>query len=169
MAENEIKEEKVTEEQKPAPKVTQKPVDIEKKYKGAMVAVVVLAAILLIGGVAVMGVATKRLVSNQRGAGMMTQGRSFGEDSTGLRGQGMRMRRGINQDSAKVTAVDGKQFTIDLSGTTYKVQINDSTRFPVDSVTTVKVGDQVVVIGEKDSNGMIQADRIIVNPTTTVN
>lgn len=68
---------------------------------------------------------------------------------------------GSNGISGKVTAVNDKTFTVDANGTSKNVQITDSTRFPANSSSQVKVGDQVVVIGEQDSNGNIQATRVI--------
>ncbi len=69
-----------------------------------------------------------------------------------------------NRISGKVTAVNGQTFTIDASGTTKDVQITSDTRFPINSSTGVKTGDQVLVIGQQDSSGKIQATQIIVNP-----
>ena len=76
-------------------------------------------------------------------------------------------RRGFvfsNSISGKVTAVNGQTFTVDVSGQSKTVQITDSTRFPITSATKMNVGDQVVVWGQQDSNGVIQATRIAVNP-----
>ena len=93
----------------------------------------------------------------------------------GMMGRGHRFRGGLNSNGfvignavgGKVTAVNGQQFTIDASGTTKTVQITDTTRFPVNSGTQVKVGDQVIVSGEQDSKGVIQATRVIDRTQTT--
>jgi len=68
----------------------------------------------------------------------------------------------VNSISGKVTAVNGQTFTIDISGQSKTVQTLDTTRFPLNSATIVKVGDQVVVFGHQDSKGVIQATRILV-------
>jgi hypothetical protein len=65
-----------------------------------------------------------------------------------------------NRTSGKVTVVSDKKFTIDASGNNVDIQITASTRFPVSSANTVKVGDQVIVSGEKDASGVVQAIRI---------
>lgn len=71
-----------------------------------------------------------------------------------------------NSISGKVTAVDGQTFTVDQNGQAKKVQIGDETRFPLISQTKVNVGDEVLVWGEQDSSGVVQAVRIIVNPNS---
>lgn len=85
-------------------------------------------------------------------------------------GRGGMMRGGniANQNaiSGKVTAVNDKKFTIDASGTPKDIQISDTTRFPLNSATSVKVGDTVIVRGQQDSSGVIQATTILVNPQT---
>jgi len=82
---------------------------------------------------------------------------------------GLMGNRGILQDriSGKVTSVNGKSFTLEASGTSYNVQISDSTRFPINSASTVKTSDTVLVWGQKDGNDIIQATQIAVNPQTT--
>ncbi|MDD5692920.1 MAG: DUF5666 domain-containing protein [Patescibacteria group bacterium] len=69
-----------------------------------------------------------------------------------------------NRIIGKVTGVNGKTFTMDVSGTSYNVQINDTTRFPINSANTVKAEDTVLVWGQKDNNGVVQATQISVNP-----
>jgi len=64
----------------------------------------------------------------------------------------------------KVTAVGDKKFTLDYQGKSKEVQITENTRFPLDSETQIKVGDEVIVWGEQDASGIIQAYRIVVNP-----
>jgi hypothetical protein len=71
---------------------------------------------------------------------------------------------GVNNISGKVTTVSGQTFTIDVNGQSKTVLILDTTRFPINSATSVKTGDQVVVFGQQDSKGVIQATRILVNP-----
>ncbi len=66
--------------------------------------------------------------------------------------------------TGKVTEVNGDIFTVETDGKTKKVEIGDSTRFPLNSATKVKVGDTVIVTGEQDSEGTVQAVRIIVSP-----
>lgn len=72
---------------------------------------------------------------------------------------------GANSVSGKVTSVNNLSFTIDQNGTTKTVQISSTTRFPINSATKVVVGDQVVIRGGQDNQGVIQATLIIVNPT----
>ena len=83
-----------------------------------------------------------------------------------MRGTGFRQNNALsdNEVSGKVTAVNDKQFTMTVGSTSKTVQISDSTRFPNTSATKVAVGDTVVVVGEQDSNGVIQATEIAVNP-----
>lgn len=81
--------------------------------------------------------------------------------------RGFRGGRGFvfqNTISGKVTAVNGQTLTIDVNGQTKTVQISDATRFPIGSATKVNVGDQIVVWGSQDSQGVIQATQIAVNP-----
>ena len=145
--------------------------DYYHAHKKKLMVVAGVLLILLVVGLLAIGVIGKRMLGrgnvrqefrierqNNFGSGMMNNGR-------GIRGGSGMMNR-ENSTSGKVTAVDGKQFTIDASGTSVKVQISDSTRFPLNSATTVTVGDGVSVSGERDSNGVIQAVRIVVNPTT---
>lgn len=70
-----------------------------------------------------------------------------------------------NYLTGKVTAVNDKQFTATIDSETRIVEISDTTRFPNTSATKVVVGDTVFVSGEQDSSGIIQATRIVVNPT----
>ena len=90
------------------------------------------------------------------GRGGMMRGRGFVNDGLSA-----------NELDGKVTAVNDKQFTMTVNSTSKTVQISDSTRFPNTSATKVAVGDTVVVIGEQDSNGVIQATEIVVNPTSS--
>ncbi len=85
----------------------------------------------------------------------------------GMMGGG-RMMFGLagNAIQGKVTAVDGQKLTVDVSGTSKTVQVGTDTRFPINSTTKINVGDTVSVTGEQDSNGVIQAVRIVVNPTS---
>jgi|GEM_PF-1669028 len=71
---------------------------------------------------------------------------------------------GVSSVSGKVTAVAGQTFTIDVNGQSKTVQISDTTRFPLNSATSVKTEDQVIVFGQQDSKGVIEATRILVNP-----
>ncbi len=83
------------------------------------------------------------------------------------RGNGKRYtlnQNGQNLIEAKVTAVNGQTFTVDNNGQPKNVQILDTTRFPLNSATKVNVGDTVAVYGQQDSNGVIQATLISVNP-----
>lgn len=95
-----------------------------------------------------------------RGYGHMDRG-GFGGRK--LNGGNVANRNAI---SGKVTAVNDKKFTIDASGTSKEIQISDTTRFSLNSATSVKVGDTVIVRGQQDSSSVIQATTIVVNPTT---
>jgi len=77
-------------------------------------------------------------------------------------GRGNRIKR--DALTGKVTEVSGDTFSVESDGKTKKVEISDSTRFPLDSATKVKVGDTVVVTGDQDSEGTVQAIRITVSP-----
>jgi hypothetical protein len=120
----------------------------------------VLLSYLLLGGLLLRGLFG-------RGRGVM--------DGKGMMGRGFRQERGFgdkmmgggfrqNSVSGTVKAVEDKKFTIDVNGTTKTVQISDTTRFSLNSATSVKVNDKVLVWGEQDSNGVIQANRVEVNP-----
>lgn len=127
---------------------------------GALVFLVLLGAL-------VSGLALKKFAGKRNKAVMgRTFERGFGGKNLGGRGM-MKDRGGMmqNRTAGKVTAVNDKQFTIDVSGTSKTIQITDSTRFPVNSSSSINTGDQVIVTGEQNSNGVIQAERIIVNPT----
>lgn len=82
--------------------------------------------------------------------------KGFGGNGYGMMGQ--------NVIRGKVTNVSGQTFTMDVSGTSKNVQINDTTRFPVSSSSSVKNGDTVLVWGLQDSKGVIQATYIQINP-----
>lgn len=69
-----------------------------------------------------------------------------------------------NTIEGKVTAVNDQVFTMDNNGQSRNVQVSSSTRFPLDSTTKINVGDIITVRGQQDSNGMIQAVSISVNP-----
>lgn len=105
--------------------------------------------------------------SELRGGYGMMHGGVMGRGRGQFGGRGM--MSGHSASAGKVTAVNGQTLTVDFSGDSKTVQISDTTRFPLNSATAVKVGDQVVVVGEQDSKGVIQATRIIVNPATSVN
>lgn len=80
--------------------------------------------------------------------------------------RGTRSRSTLSQNAieSKVTAVNDQTFTIDNNGQPKNVQISDTTRFPLNSATKVNVGNTVIVYGQQDSNGVIQAQLISVNP-----
>lgn len=135
------------------------------------IALVAVGVIALVGILGLAAIGAKQVF--YRGASKLSPGfrmERFGRDGLergGMMGGRRGGFRGYMEDrtQGKVTAVDGKKFTIDVSGTVTQVQITDTTRFPMNSATTVKVGDTVVVMGEKDSGGVVQAIRIMVNPT----
>jgi hypothetical protein len=161
MAEEIIKETKET-------KIKEEP-KIHPRHPRKMMLVGGLFFIFLAVGILAAGIVTRHTLGERN--------RAFNGPKQGIRGEvgarngsrqmmggaGMMYRNG--GVAGKVTAVDGKTFTIDASGTSVKVQIVDATRFPISSATTVAVNDQVVVSGEKDSSGTVQATRILVNPT----
>jgi hypothetical protein len=104
-----------------------------------------------------------RVVGAVENRGMM----NFGGFRGGMMG-GYRLGIGQEDDNVltgTVKTVNGSKFTVDVNGTTKTVEISSDTRFPVNSATKVAVNDKVVVIGEQDSNGVIQATRIVVNPS----
>jgi hypothetical protein len=80
---------------------------------------------------------------------------------------GGRMMLNFGSDSIQgnVTAVNGQKITLNVDGTSKTVQIGTDTRFPLDSSTKIVVGNVITVIGEQDSNGVIQAQRIVVDQT----
>lgn len=145
-----------------------KPAEKNDPNKNIILGVIIGFFLLLIigSGLMVMGMAarsrflfTRNIGQNQEindgGYGyMMGRGGSFGRMSGNY----------TNRISGKVTAANDKKFTIDYNGTSKDVQITDSTRFPISSATTVKVGDTVIVMGQQDSGGVIQAIQVIVNP-----
>ena len=90
--------------------------------------------------------------------------RSYNFGHAGFHNRGF-MGRMMEADSVsgKVTAVNGQTFTIDDKGQSKSVQINNTTRFSLNSATKVNVNDQVVIWGLQNSSGIIQADRISVN------
>lgn len=87
--------------------------------------------------------------------------RSFGRRDFGVK----KRTFGVNHISGKVTAVNGQTFVVDTSGQTKTVQISTNTRFPLNSVTKISVNDQVLVWGLQNSDGVIQANQIAVNPS----
>lgn len=153
-----------TEEKIPVPHV-----DWHNHKKKMMLAGGVFLVFIAVGAVAA-GVAFKHFEGNSRVYSISNNRMMSGNIHGNFDGRNGMMGRGNvlfgAQTTGKVTAVDGKTFTVDASGTSLKVQITDTTRFPLKSATSVVVNDQVIVSGEKDSNGVIQATRIIVNPTT---
>lgn len=159
------------EDKKAEVKANDKKQTVDNKNHRILAVVIVGTAVIVVLGVGAFSV--MHLKNSRLGAR-----RAF---STHLGGPGMRgyghigrggMMRGgniANQNaiSSKVTAVNDKKFTIDASGTSKDIQISDTTRFPLDSATSVKVGDTVIVRGQQDSSGVIQATTILVNPQTT--
>jgi hypothetical protein len=124
-----------------------------------------LIALGLAGAVAMRKLAVNRIVGTER----VAQGRNFelrGNRGGMMGGRNMMFGQSSNVTQGKVTAVDGQKITIDASGTTKAVQIGTDTRFPLNSTTKIAVGDTISVVGEQDSVGVIQALRVIVNPTT---
>jgi hypothetical protein len=98
----------------------------------------------------------------KQGIIMKQMGRNRMKDG---RGRSARLDQKRNMIEGKITVVADKTFTIDQNGQSKNVQISDSTRFPLDSANKVTVGDKVRVWGEQDANGVIQAMRIMVNPS----
>jgi len=89
--------------------------------------------------------------------------RNFDGEGMGMMGRD-RSFRGSEQVTGKVTAVNGKTFAINVgSNQTKDVLISDTTRFPISSNTDIAVGDSVTVSGGQDSDGVIQAVRIVIN------
>ena len=89
--------------------------------------------------------------------------RNFGgQDMRGMMGRGE--SNGFESVTGKVTAINGKTFTMNIgSNKTKDVQISDTTRFPISSNTNIATGDSVTVRGGQDSNGVIQATLITIN------
>jgi hypothetical protein len=119
--------------------------------------------IICITGILVSGsfTRTRELANNAR------QRISYGvRDGRQMMGNHMILGFNNNSIQGNVTAVDGQKLTINVSGTSKTVQISTDTRFPLNSDTKINVGDIVTVTGEQDSSGVIQAQHIIVNPTT---
>lgn len=133
--------------------------------KKLMLAAGILLILLAVGGLTA-AIVAKRFVGSHVGNKIGME-RNTGNSGRGKFGAGMggRMMVRNNATGGKVTAVEGKVLTVDASGTSIKVQISDITRFPLSSNTAIKVGDQLAVFGEKDANGIVQATRIIVNPS----
>lgn len=157
-------EKPVLDKESNGPKAKQVPADhIHKKIIWMFGFLALVFLTLLLAG----GMAFKHSFAGYRGRGFnkniyqnrgITMDRMYGFENNGFIGS--------NIVSGKVTAVSGKKFTVDDSGTKIDVKISDSTRFPISSATSVKTGDQVIVWGEKDSSGTVQAVRIVVNPNT---
>ncbi len=146
------------------------------KHKALAIIIAALAVLFILGAGAFAalhlknGRLVKRGLYGRGGYGMV--GRNYRGGMMG--GRGFRGRKwngsgavSSNSISGKVTAVNGQTFAVDASGTSKNVQIASATRFPLDSATSVKVGDTVVVRGQQDSSGTIQAKTILVNPQTT--
>ncbi len=119
--------------------------------------------LLFVGIFAVAHITHRNLLQESKTAGV-TFNREFDFSGPGKMLHGGGRFAMNNVTNGKVTEVNGQTFTVDDSGTNVKVQITSDTRFPVKSATSVKTGDQVNVWGEKDSTGVVQAERIVVNP-----
>lgn len=133
-----------------------------KKNQKATVAIIVGAVVVVILGA---GIFAAFHLRNGRFIAKRGFNGFYGRSGYGMTGGRHGFRGGNfnsgNAISGKVTAVNGQTLTIDASGTSKTVQISDSTRFPIGSATDIKTGDQVVVFGEQDSKGTVQATRII--------
>ena len=125
--------------------------------------VVALILVIAFGFFAFVHIRTQRLVSFRNNAFVDRVYRG----GMGMRGFGGSYNNtyNTNEISGKVTAVNGSSFIVDVAGTSKTVAISSTTRFPLNSATKVNVGDNVDVWGLQDSSGVIQADRIAVNPT----
>jgi hypothetical protein len=66
----------------------------------------------------------------------------------------------------QVSSVNGQTIVItEQSGTSQTVQITSSTQFAGGaSASQIAVGDTIMAVGQKNSSGVIQATRIIINP-----
>jgi len=133
----------------------------------AIGAFVILAIVIIGGAMAFRTFERGRLVND------IDQRVAANGDSFGFRGGRMGMMgRGFRQDndesantiSGTVTAVDGSKFTVSVNNSSKTVEISDATRFPITSASKVAVNDKVEVVGQQDSNGVIQANEIVVNP-----
>jgi hypothetical protein len=129
-------------------------------------------ALLGIVGVIVLGIAffggvayghhsddTKNNASTNKSTTTGANNGNFGGDGGyGDRGHG---RMGT---IGQVTAVNGDQFTVTRNdGSTTTVQTSSSTTY--ENGTSVSTGDTVVVQGTANSSGVVQATRVIINPT----
>ena len=139
-----------------------------KKNQKATVAIIVGAVVVVILGAGIFAafhLRNGRFIAKRGFNGFYGRSGYGMKGGRGMMGGGYGFRGGNfnsgNTISGKVTAVNGQTLTIDASGTSKTVQISDSTRFPIGSATDIKTGDQVVVFGEQDSKGTVQATRII--------
>jgi|GEM_PF-4461773 hypothetical protein len=72
-----------------------------------------------------------------------------------------------NRVIGQVTSINGQTIVVaDQSGTNQTIQITSSTQFSNgDTASSIVVGDTIMAVGQKNSSGVIQATRIIINPS----
>jgi hypothetical protein len=72
-----------------------------------------------------------------------------------------------NRVIGQVSSVNGQTIVItEQGGSNQTVQITSSTQFASGaSASQIAVGDTIMAVGQKNSSGVIQATRIIINPT----
>jgi hypothetical protein len=80
--------------------------------------------------------------------------------------QGYRTNYG-NRIIGQVTSISGQTIVItDQSGTSQTINVTTATQFSNGaSLSQIAVGDTIMVVGQKNSSNVIQATRIIINPS----
>jgi preprotein translocase subunit YajC len=140
----------------------------KKKWTRYLTPALALVAALVVGGVAgvFIGQSTAQASPQRTGFGQnggFPRGEGFGGGQR-LGGQGGAPGGSGGFTAGTIESVDGGTLTLKLAdGSTVKVTTSDSTRVSEtteSSVSKLKKGDTVTVIGQKDSSGDVTADSI---------
>lgn len=98
-------------------------------------------------------------------------GSSTDEDSSGSSGSSWVDEVGARAVvHGQITTIDGTTLTIDVDGSTFTVLTDDSTSFrsrSARSLTDLSVGDSVLVVGALSADDTIDANAVILDPTSS--
>ncbi len=130
------------------------------------VAIVVVGGIIIISGAFLVGSATSMHRLGDRRVEKIGINREMPAFNGGFRGK-MMGGRGMEVGSniiGDVTKIDSNNLTVKVGSTEYTVVVSTSTAFikadQIAKQSDLKVGDQVTVAGQPDSNGQINANAI---------
>lgn len=129
----------------------------------------VILVLLILGGVFALGRFSSRRVSTAK-----YYGTGYGKGMTGKQNfrhsdrsmMGKNLARSGSRISGNITTIDGNKITINYNNASTIVNIADTTSIRNSSgiakLSDLKVGNTISVIGSSNSNGSVQAKKIII-------